>query len=211
MTPSDLTNALNHVNDRLRSAWTAAAALGTLAVLSVIAQQVFAAFAFRMAEALVITSLAGVAVALGIARICSWQRIDVYEAILLTRYRHVRNDAVTRYAAKLVSLPYRRRIATGLDRFVEATHAGLPTAVPVNRPAVRELTPRLELIAATLRAPDQVVTPEGMVMLRQLVTDGATSPLFHATGEPRDLERALDRIDSYLVEYAPERALALAA
>ena len=62
-----------------------------------------------------------------------------------------------------------------------------------------------------LRSDDQMVTPEGMVLVRRLICDGATSPLFAAPSGDRNAERALDRIDDTLVLHAHERSLALAA
>ena len=37
-----------------------------------------------------------------------------------------------------------------------------------------------------------------MVLVRRLVTDGSESPIFAPVGEPRNLERALERIHAEL-------------
>ena len=58
-------------------------------------------------------------------------------------------------------------------------------------PQVRELTARL-------REPSTEVQASGMVLVRRLVTDGAESPIFAPVGQPRDLQRALDRIHAEL-------------
>ena len=99
MTPFDLTHALSSVNERLNTAWTAAAALITLTVVAAIARLVFDAFSFRMAEALVATSALGALVALAVVYTYWTQRSDVYDAIVLTRFRHVGGDAVKKHAA----------------------------------------------------------------------------------------------------------------
>ncbi len=164
-----------------------------------------------MAEALVATSALGAAVALIVVHICWTQRSDVYDAIVLTRFRHVGGDAVKKHAAALVSRKRRRQYADGIDRFVETTEAGLPSPLPAQSRVVREFGPRLEAIAVTLRSDDQIVTPEGMVLVRRLLCDGATSPLFAAVAATADAERVLDRIDDALVLHAHERSLALAA
>ncbi len=211
MTPFDLTHALNRANERLNTAWTAAAALITLTVVAAIARLVFEAFSFRLAEALVVTSALGALVALAVVYALWTQRSDVYDAIVLTRFRHVGGDAVKNHAAALVSRKRRRLYADSIERFLETTHAGLPSPLPLNRPVVREFAPRLEAIASVLRSEDQMVTPEGMVLVRRLITDGATSPLFAAPTGDRNAERVLDRIDDTLVLHAHERLLALAA
>ena len=196
---------------------TAAAALFTLAVLAAIAQQVFGAFSFRMGEALTATSLIGGAVAVVVAKYVSWKRSEIYDEIVLTRYRHVGGDAVRKYAAALVSAKRRRQYAAGLNRFVETAGSGLQSPLPINRVAVLALAPRLDQIATALRSEDQMVTPEGMVLVRRLICEGATSPLFAQMVETeqsdptRDLERALDRIDDVLVLHAHEQTLALAS
>jgi len=50
-----------------------------------------------------------------------------------------------------------------------------------------------------------------MVLVRRMICDGATSPLFAAPSGDRNAERVLDRIDDTLVLHAHERSLALAA
>ena len=211
MTPFDLTHVLSRANERLNTAWTAAAALITLTVVAAIARLVFEAFSFRMAEALVATSALGAVVALILVYISWTARSDVYDAIVLTRFRHVGGDEVKKHAAALVSRKRRRQYAAGIERFLETTSAGLPSPLPINRQVVRQFAPRLEAIATALRSDDQTVTPEGMVLVRRLICDGATSPLYAAATGKRDAERALDRIDDTLVLHTQEHSLALAA
>jgi hypothetical protein len=211
MSPSDLTSSLERLTERMHTALVAAAALVTLTVLSAIAQQLFGAFSFGMAGALIGLGALGAAVALGLARVTSWQREDLYDSILIARYRHVGGTGVQRYRETLTSIARRREYARSLERFLETATGGLPSAVPVNRPAVREHAERLQAIANDLRCEKLNVTPEGMVLLRRLIVNGAESPVYHAVGEPRDLGRALDRIEDWLVVHTDERALALAA
>ena len=70
----------------------------------------------------------------------------------------------------------------------------MPTPVPVHRDALIELQPEVQLISTILRRDDVELEPAGMVLLRRLVTDGTTSPLFQPAAEPRELERELERI-----------------
>jgi hypothetical protein len=212
VTPFDFTQTLARVNERLHTAWTAAAALFTLTVLAVIARQVFGALSFELAEALIGTSLLGAVLAIGVARYICWQRDEVYDEIVLTRFRHVGGDPVRRYAQALTSLKRRRQFAGGIERFVETAGSGLPSPLPLNRAVVNEHAERLGHLAAALRSEDQTVTPEGMVLVRRLVCNGASSPLFAGVeAPPDDLGRVLDRIEYMLELHAHERTLALAA
>ncbi len=212
VTPFDLTETLARINERLHTAWTAAAALATLTVLAVIARQVFGALSFEMAEALIGTSLLGAVLAIGIARYVGWQRDEVYDEIVLTRFRHVGGDPVRRYAAALTSLKRRRQFAGGIERFVETAESGLPSPLPLNRLVVNEHAERLGRLADALRSEDQVVTPEGMVLVRRLICNGASSPLFAGANTPAaDLGKTLDHIEDMLALHARERSLALAA
>jgi hypothetical protein len=69
-----------------------------------------------------------------------------------------------------------------------------PLAVPVHRNALIELQPKVLMISTILRRDDVDLEPAGMVLLRRLVTDGTTSPLFHPAAESCELERELERI-----------------
>jgi hypothetical protein len=186
--------------------------LFTLTVLAVIAHQVFGALSFGLAEALIGTSLLGAILAIGIARYVAWERDEVYDEIVLTRFRHVGGDPVRRYTTALTSLKRRRQLAKGLERFVETAGSGLPSPLPLDRALVNEHATRLGLLAAALRSEDQAVTAEGMVLVRRLVCNGATSPLFASvTSSKGDLGRTLDRIEDTLALHAREQSLAVAS
>jgi hypothetical protein len=60
------------------------------------------------------------------------------------------------------------------------------------------MAPKVHELTARLREPGAEVRPSGMVLVRRLVTDGSESPIFAPVGQPRDLERALDRIHAEL-------------
>ena len=70
--------------------------------------------------------------------------------------------------------------------------------MPLHRPALREMAPQVRELTARLREPSTEVQASGMVLVRRLVTDGAESPIFAPVGQPRDLQRALDRIHAEL-------------
>jgi hypothetical protein len=89
-------------------------------------------------------------------------------------------------------------LAETLERFVEVASTNHPCSVPLHRPALREMAPKVHELTARLREPQAKVEPSGMVLVRRLVTDGSESPIFAPVGPPRDLERALDRIHAEL-------------
>ncbi len=211
MTPFELTHQLARVHDRLLTAWTASAALVAFTAAAAPMHPVFGLMSFRLAVVLVATAALGAAVALGAVRYVLWQRDELRDAIVLTRFRHVGGDAVARHAERLIDPRRRAQAARGIRRFVESAVAGLPSPVPMNRPAIRVYAPRLEAIAAALGAVDQPVTPQAMVMIRRLITNGATSPLFYPVGDARDLEREIERIERELTAAEPGSVLALAA
>jgi hypothetical protein len=202
MTPSDFTRALARLNEHLQMVLTAAASMLVLAVLAIAGAFAAGAIQPRLAEVIAGLAVAGTLLALAAARLVSVRRNEVYDDILLSGFRHVGGKAVARRAAELVSLRRRRQLAATLELFTDAAHDNRHASVPLHRPAIREMGPRVMHLAGLLRA-DQPVDPAGMVLVRRLVTNGAQSPLFHPVDGRRDLERALDRIEAELV---PEQA-----
>ena len=198
MTPSDFTRALTRVNERLQSVRTAATSMLLLALLALAGAYAVAAIQPRLAKTVAALAVAGSVGAIAAARILSWRRDELYDDILLAGFRHVGGPDVARRAADLVSRSRRCQLATTLERFVEAALENRRTAVPLERSAVCEMSPRVLELASLLRE-ERPVEPAGMVLVRRLVTDGAESPLFHAVTGVRDLERALDRILAALV------------
>jgi hypothetical protein len=197
MAPSELNTLLDAVNERLRTAYTVAASLLTFAVVSAAAALVAGQVAGLAVASAVIAGL-GAAGALAAARMIVWQRCDVYDEIVLTGFRHVGGPAVARHAADLVSAARRCMLATTLERFLEISIHRQLGAVPLDRHSLRALEPDIRGLCARVRAVEVPVDPAGMVLLRRLVTDGATSPLFHMGGPKIDLERALERIHAQL-------------
>jgi hypothetical protein len=193
MTPSELTASVARANDRIRSALTGATSLAALAIVAVAGCYGVHRIQPALAKPMAVLALGGV-LALAIAsRVFSWQRDEIYDDIVLAGFRHV-PAAVARRARQLVSISDRRRFADTLDGFVIAAVKRQPTPVPVHRDALIELQPKVELISTILRRDDLDLEPAGMVLLRRLVTDGTTSPLFRPTAQPSELERELERI-----------------
>ena len=194
MTPSELTASVARANDRIRSALTGATSLAALAIVTVAGCYGVHRIQPSLAKPMAVLALGGV-LALAIAsRVFSWQRDEIYDDIVLAGFRHVHPAAVARRARQLVSISDRRRFADTLDRFVTAAVKREPTPVPVHRDALIELQPKVQLISTILRRDDLDLEPAGMVLLRRLVTDGTTSPLFRPTAQPSELERELERI-----------------
>jgi hypothetical protein len=89
-------------------------------------------------------------------------------------------------------------LAGTLERFLEISLCNQLTAVPLDRQAVRELEPHIRGLCARVRAVEVEVHAAGMVLLRRLITDGSTSPLFRAGGHGPELERAIANIHAHL-------------
>jgi hypothetical protein len=194
MTPSELTVGVSRANDRIRSALTGATSLAALAVVALAGCYGVHRIQPGLAQPMAALALAGV-LGFGVAsRVFSWQRDEIYDDIVLAGFRHVHPAAVAGRARQLVSIDCRRRFADTLDRFVTAAVERQPMAVPVHRDALIELQPKVRMIATILRRDDVELDPAGMVLLRRLVTDGTTSPLFHPAAESSELERELERI-----------------
>jgi hypothetical protein len=198
MTPSEFTASIARANDRIRSALTGASSLAALAIAAIAGCYGVHRIQPTLAKPLAALALVGVAALAIASRVFSWQRDELYDDIVLAGFRHVHPAAVARRARQLVSIAHRRRFADTLDCFVAAAVERRPTPVPVHRDALIELQPKVHLISTILRRDDLDLDPAGMVLLRRLVTDGTTSPLFHPASEARHLERELERIQRVL-------------
>lgn len=197
MTPNELTAMLARLNDRIRSAITGASSLVMLAVVTLVGAYGVHKIAPDMAKIVVVLAVLGGIVLVVAYRFFAWQREEVYDDIVLHGFRHVQPHAVAGRAAELVSRTRRRQLADTLDRFVHAAVENHRTPVPVHRSALIELQPQVEQLSSILRT-EEPLEPAGMVLLSRLVTDGATSPLYRPSADPRELRRELDRIQRVL-------------
>jgi hypothetical protein len=197
MAPSEFTNALTIVDERLRTTYTMAASLLSYAVLALAAAVAVHGVPPLVGTSSVLAVLGGL-VAVAAARLQLWKRSEIYDEIVLSGYRHVGGTAIARHTTDLVSPGRRRMLADTLERLLEFTVRRQVAAVPLNRTAMRELEPHIRGLCTRLRAVDIAVEPAGMVVLGRLLTDGASSPLFKAHGALQELERALERIHNLL-------------
>jgi hypothetical protein len=197
MAPSELTTLLDSVNERLATAYTVAASLLVFAAASAIAVLAAHRIAGLAVWSAVIAAV-GALGALAVSRMIVWRRWEVYDEIVLAGFRHVGGPAAARYAGELVSADRRRMLAATLERFLEISLRNQLGAVPLDRQSVRALEPDIRGLVARVRAIEVPVDAAGMVLLRRLITDGATSPLFHMGGHKMELERALERIHAML-------------
>jgi len=197
MAPSEFTNALTIVDERLRTTYTMAASLLSYAVLALAAALAVHGVPSLVGTSSVLAVLGGLG-AVAAARLQLWKRNEIYDEIVLSGYRHVGGTAIARHTADLVSPGRRRMLADTLERLLEFTVRRQIAAVPLNRTAMRELEPHIRGLCTRLRAVDIAVEPAGMVVLGRLLTDGASSPLFKAHGALQELERALERIHNLL-------------
>lgn len=202
MAPSELTRALSLIDERLKTAYTVAGSLLGFAAAAFAAVFVLRGITPNLAATAAAISVIGAAGALAASRVCVWRREELYDEVVLSGYRHVGGDAVNRHAEMLVSADRRLMLARTLERFLEISLRNQLTAVPLDRPAVRELEPHIRGLCARVRAVDVDVHAAGMVLLRRLITDGATSPLFRASSELEnhapELERAIENIHAHL-------------
>jgi hypothetical protein len=197
MAPSDFRNALSIVDERLRTAYTVAASLMVYACLALVFVFVVHGITPLIGTSSALAVLGGLgAVAAG--RMLQWRRGEIYDEIVLSGYRHIGGSAIARHTADLISPGRRRMLADTMERLLELAVRRQVAAVPLNRGAMRELEPSIRGLCARLRAVEIAVDPAGMVLLRRLLTDGATSPLFKAYGPLRELERTIERIHALL-------------
>jgi hypothetical protein len=198
MTPAEFIHALSVVNERMKTARTVATSLLAFAVLAMAGAYLVRAIQPGMGKTMAAIAVIGGLGAIAAGRIINLHRTDILDDILLSGFRHVGGQDVTRRAAELVNIRRRRQLADTLERFVEVAATNHPCSVPLHRPALREMAPKVHELTARLREPGAEVRPSGMVLVRRLVTDGSESPIFAPVGQPRDLERALDRIHAEL-------------
>jgi hypothetical protein len=202
MASSELNNALSVADERLKTAYTVAGSLLVFAVAAFVAVFAVRGITPNLAATASAISAVGAAAALAASRVCAWQREELYDEVVLSGYRHVGGDAVNLHAKALVSAERRLMLARTLERFLEISLKHQLTAVPLDRRAVRELEPHIRGLCARVRAVDVDVHAAGMVLLRRLVTDGVTSPLFRSStelgGKAPELERAIETIHTHL-------------
>ncbi len=198
MTPAEFIHALSVANERRKTARTVAASLLFFAGLVLVGSYVVRAIQPGMGQTMATIALVGGLGAILAVRVINMHRTEILDDILLSGFRHVGGPDVARRAAELVTLHRRRQLADTLERFVEVAATNHPCSVPLHRPALREMAPKVHELTARLREPETTVQPSGMVLVRRLVTDGSESPIFAPVGPPRDLERALDRIHAEL-------------
>ena len=198
MSPADFIHALSIVNERLKTARTVAISLLCFAAVALAGTYGVRAIQPGMAKTMAAIALIGGLGAIVAGRLLNLHRVEILDDILLSGFRHVGGPDVGRRAAELVHIRRRRQLADTLERFVEVAATNHPCSVPLHRPALREMAPQVRQLTARLREPSTEVQASGMVLVRRLVTDGAESPIFAPVGEPRDLQRALDRIHAEL-------------
>jgi hypothetical protein len=202
MAPSELNTALSAIDERLKTAYTVAGSLLVFAAAAFVGVFVLQNITPNLAATASAISVVGAAGAMAASRVCVWRREELFDEIVLSGYRHIGGDGVNRHAEALVSADRRLMLARTLERFLEISLRNQLTAVPLDRPRVRELEPHIRGLCARVRAVEVDVHAAGMVLLRRLITDGATSPLFRAStdleGNGAELERAIESIHAHL-------------
>jgi hypothetical protein len=198
MAPSELNTALSVIDERLKTAYTVAASLLCFAVVAFVGIFAVRSITPGLAATASAISVIGSAGAIVASRVCIWRKEELFDEIVLAGYRHVGGDAVNSYAERLVSADRRRMLAGTLERFLEISLCNQLTAVPLDRQTVRDLEPHIRGLCARVRAVDADVHAAGMVLLRRLITDGSSSPLFRVGGHGPELERAIANIHAHL-------------
>jgi len=198
MSPADFIHALSIVNERLKTARTVAISLLCFAAVALAGTYGVRAIQPGMAKTMAAIALIGGLGAIVAGRLLNLHRVEILDDILLSGFRHVGGPDVGRRAAELVHIRRRRQLADTIERFVEVAATNDPCSVRLHRRALSEMAPQVRELTARLREPSTEVQASGMVLVRRLVTDGAESPIFAPVGEPRDLQRALDRIHAEL-------------
>jgi hypothetical protein len=211
VTPSELNRRIADINERLHSTLTALSALLLLAVVDLAGAYALHALPAGAAKTVATLSLAGVLIALVVSRGLTCYRNEAYEDVIVAGFRHVHPQAVSQRAASLIAFDRRRRLADSLDRLVEVGFGKLSAPIPVHREGLQRCAPQVRAIAELLRTPGVELRAAGIVLLRRLMCEGATSPLFKPESPPRELERALERIFHELGHRQPPPELRLAA
>jgi hypothetical protein len=94
-------------------------------------------------------------------------------------------------AGELTSPAHRRRAAAELRRFARmADQPILHTSVPVHLSTIGPNHDRLQSMATIVERLERPVTPQGMVLLEELLGAGGASPLYRP-GHAAELDRAL--------------------
>src|SRR3954447_9938215 len=109
MTPSDFTQALSAVDDRIRSLLTAAASLLALAALAVAASYGVHQLSPGLGRTIAVLALFGGVGLLFGGWFASIERRSIYEDIIVAGFRHVHRHDVAKRAAELVGVTSRLR------------------------------------------------------------------------------------------------------
>ena len=100
--------------------------------------------------------------------------------------------------AELTNAQERRTLARSLRGIVEDLAArGLPGAAPLNRAGLRPHSDLLVALADRLERLDLPVTPKGMLLVRELLSDGGSPLYLYGDAEelPAELARIHDALD----------------
>ena len=121
----------------------------------------------------------------GAARACLelrdlWALRRAADAVLRTGARvHPYSALLVWRASELTSERNRKLLARSFDRIVrELERPSFMSAVPLNRRQAREHSDLLIALAERLADLDSGVSPRGVVLVEDLLTDGVNSPLF---------------------------------
>jgi hypothetical protein len=120
---------------------------------------------------------------------------------------HPESALLTWRAAELTSERSRKILARSLRKIVrELEGRSLPSAVPLNRFGARPHVVLIRRLAERLEALDRDVSARGVVLVEDLLTDGARSPLY-VKWRSEELRPALERCLTALeLPRAPARA-----
>jgi hypothetical protein len=114
------------------------------------------------------------------------------------------DPVLVRRSARLLRRRERRTLAAAVERILWSSRRARPeltAAIPIDRRAVRDASLALAAVAARLRSPEPV-TPQGMVLLRRLLTDG-TGPLYRSRRRG-ELGHRVREVAAALAPYVPE-------
>jgi hypothetical protein len=111
-------------------------------------------------------------------RLKTWWHRDRLDEQLARRVDPNASAELKLRAEQLVSLTERVELADSVERAVREARGRPSMWVPMRRAGVRECASDLLALAQRLRA-ERPVDVRGAAMTRQLLTDGATSPLYY--------------------------------
>ncbi len=113
---------------------------------------------------------------------------------------HAQSDLLSWRAAELTGARNRRLLARSVRGVVrELDGSALPSSVPLNRAGARPHVDLVRELAERVGDPRRPVSPLGVVLLDDLLTDGLRSPLYvreRADELAPALERCLDALDA---------------